>query len=143
MEDTSLKFTGDWHVGLALPVALGLAAAAWYLYWRETRTRADRLRWLLPTLRAAAVFLVVFALTGPVLHHEKVIRQLGRLFVFIDGSQSMALTDEEMPPERKVAAMQAVGMLPDDAAFEPASKAVARLAKARQVAVKFDPGCGR
>ena len=139
MEETSFRFTGDWHIGLALPLALLLAWAAWYLYWRETRKRADRLRWLLPTLRAVAVFLVVFVLAGPVLHHEKVIRQLGRLFVFVDGSQSMSLTDEEMPAERKVAAMQAVGMLPEDEAFEPAAKAASRLAKARQVAVKFDP----
>ena len=84
--NTSVKFLGGLNPWLGILLALGLAAAAWFLYRRETRDRPDRLRWLLPLLRSLAVFLIVLVLTGPVLHHEKVIRELGRLFVFIDGS---------------------------------------------------------
>ena len=104
--DTSLRFLGDLNAWIGALLAVALAAGAWFLYRRETRDRADRLRWLLPTLRALAVFLIVLALTGPVLHHERVIRELGRLFVFIDGSGSMEVADDEMPLGRKAAAMQ-------------------------------------
>ncbi len=131
---TSLQFTGDWNVWLGFLAAGGAAAAAWFLYRRETYDRSDARRWLLPTLRAAAIFLVVLALTGPVLHHEKILRELGRLFVFVDGSQSMDLTDEEMPPSRKVASMQAMGLLSQSDEFKEAQEASAHLAKARRAA---------
>ena len=45
---TSLKFLGDLNPWLGILLASGLAAGAWFLYRRETRDRADRLRWLLP-----------------------------------------------------------------------------------------------
>ena len=133
---TSLKFLGDLNPWLGFFLAFGLAAAAWFLYHRETHDRADWLRWLLPTLRALAVFLIVLALTGPILHHEKVIRELGRLFVFVDASESMDMVDEEMPDGRKAAAMQAAGFLPRSQAFEEAEAASAHLARARLVATR-------
>ena len=133
---TSLKFLGEVNPWLGLFLALGLAAGAWFLYRRETRDRADKLSWLLPLLRSAAVFLIVLALTGPILHHEKVIRELGRLFVFVDGSESMQMVDEEMPEGRKAAAMQAAGYLPRSRAFEEAEEASAHLARARLVATR-------
>jgi uncharacterized membrane protein len=132
--NTSLQFTGDWNPWLGIFVGLVLAVAAWFLYRRETYRRGDARRWILPTLRAVAVFLVVLVLTGPVLHHEKIIRELGRLFVFVDASKSMELTDEDMQPERKVASMQSMGMLPRGAAFEEAAQASAHLARARRSA---------
>lgn len=134
MTNTSLQFTGDWNAWLGLFIASALAVAAWFLYRRETYSRGDARRWLLPTLRALAVFLVVLILTGPVLHHEKIIRELGRLFVFVDASKSMDLTDEDMPPDRKVAAMQSMGLLVRGTAFEEAGKASAHLARARRAA---------
>jgi len=137
---TSLQFIGDWNVWFGLPAALALAAAAWFLYYRESRKQAGKARWILPTLRAAAVFLVMLALTEPVLHHEKVIRELGRLFVFVDGSKSMSLSDEEMPPESKVAAMQSMGLLPRSKAFEEAEVAGASLSRARRAAERVLAG---
>ena len=134
--ETSLRFLGDLNQWLGLLLASALAAGAWFLYRRETRDRVDRLRWLLPGLRALAVFLIVLVLTGPVLHHERVIRELGRLFVFVDGSESMEVADEEMPLGRKVAAMQAAGFLPRSRAFEEAEAASAHLARAQQVATR-------
>lgn len=129
--NTSLQFIGDLNPWLGLLLAFALAALAYWLYHRETRERSDRLRWLLPTLRAAAVFLAVLALTGPILHHERVIRELGKLFVFVDGSKSMQMTDQAMLPERKVATMQAMGMLERDDAFGDASEASTHLARAQ------------
>jgi uncharacterized membrane protein len=137
---TSLQFIGDWNVWLGLLAALALAAGAWFLYYRESRKRVGRARWILPTLRAAAVFLVVLALTEPVLHHEKIIRELGRLFVFVDGSKSMQLTDEDMPAEKKVAVMQSMGLLPRGKAFEEAAEAGASLARARRAAERVLTG---
>ncbi|MGI9242265.1 MAG: PA14 domain-containing protein [Verrucomicrobiales bacterium] len=134
--ETTLKFLGDLNPWLGLLLAAGLAAAAWFLYRRETRDRQDRLSWLLPGLRALAVFLIVLALTGPILHHERVIRELGRLFVFIDGSGSMGVSDDEMPLGRKAAAMQAAGFLPRSRAFEEAEAASAHLARAQLVATR-------
>ena len=144
--DTSLRFLGDLNPWIGALLAVALAAGAWFLYRRETRDRADRLRWLLPTLRALAVFLIVLALTGPVLHHERVIRELGRLFVFIDGSGSMEVADDEMPLGRRAAAVQAAGYLPRSRAFEEAEAANAHLARAQLVATRAikagadDPG---
>ena len=83
---TDLRFLGDWKLWAGLPVALLLAYAAWRLYRRETRARTDALRWLLPLLRALAVFFIVLMLTGPVLHHRKIIGQLARVILFVDSS---------------------------------------------------------
>ena len=53
--ETSLRLTGDWNPYLGIGLAVVLAALAWFLYRRESRSRPDALAWLLPTLRAAAV----------------------------------------------------------------------------------------
>ncbi len=92
------------------------------------------MRLTLPLLRAGSVFLAVLALTGPVLHHERIIRELGKLFVFVDGSRSMQMTDASMPPERKVASMQAMGMLPRSKAMREAAAADAHLTRAQFIA---------
>ena len=75
--------------------------------------------------------MVALVLTGPVLHHEKIIRELGRLFVFVDGSASMRLSDPDMPIDRKVAALQSIGTLPGSTAFSEASSANTHLARAQ------------
>src|SRR5204863_3047272 len=90
----NLRFMGDWNPWVGASVALALAVLAWSLYRRETRTNATRLRWLLPVIRMTVVFLAILMLTGPVLHHRKVVGERGRVLVFVDASQSMKLTDE-------------------------------------------------
>ena len=72
-EVNTLRFVGDWLWWIGLPLALVLAGVAFWLYRRELRERVDSLRWWLPTLRALAVFLIVMILTGPVLHHTRMI----------------------------------------------------------------------
>ncbi|MCG3148997.1 MAG: hypothetical protein PCFJNLEI_02449 [Verrucomicrobiae bacterium] len=99
---TDLRFLGDWALWLTLLLAVLLAGAAAALYWRETRRQANPQRWLLPALRAVVVFLLVLMLAGPVLQHRRTIGELARVLVFVDASQSMALTDEAMNASRKL-----------------------------------------
>jgi len=58
--------------------------------------------------------MVVLMLSGPVLHHRKVVGDLGRLLVFVDGSRSMGLADREMPLVRKLAVLESLQMLAAD-----------------------------
>src|SRR4051812_6330311 len=93
---TSLRFVGDgpWWAGSSVAFVLGLAA--WLLYRREMPAGRWWLRLLLPMVRALVVFMIVLMLSGPVLHHRKVIGQLSRLLLFFDGSKSMGLMDPTM-----------------------------------------------
>ena len=130
---TDLRFLGDWKLWAGLPVALLLAYAAWRLYRRETRARTDALRWLLPLLRALAVFFIVLMLTGPVLHHRKIIGQLARVILFVDSSQSMGITDEQMELSRKLLIAQKMGWLPTGKFDPELNRALARLSAAEQL----------
>lgn len=92
---TDLRLLGDWALWLTLVVASVIAGAAWWLYRREVRG-------VLPALRAAAVFLIVLMLAGPVLHHRRTIGELARILVFVDASKSMSVTDASMAQPRKL-----------------------------------------
>jgi hypothetical protein len=136
---TDLRFIGDWKLWAALSLALTLAAAAWSLYWRETRPRKDFLRWLLPSLRAVVVFLVVLMLAGPVLHHSRLIDDLARVLVFVDASESMNITDQEMDLPRKLFAAQQLGWL-DASNFDSELRAAdVALNHAQQIAASARP----
>ncbi|MCB1225523.1 MAG: hypothetical protein KDK99_06910 [Verrucomicrobiales bacterium] len=67
------------------------------LYQREVRRQglSRRRGWLLTLLRSGAVFLAVLTLAAPVIQHRTTVRQLGRVILAIDASESMRLTDEE------------------------------------------------
>ena len=80
----NLRFMGDWNPWVGAAVAVALAGLAWSLYRRETRTNATSLRWLLPVIRTVVVFLAILMLTGPVLHHRKVVGERGRVLVFLE-----------------------------------------------------------
>ena len=108
---TNLLFLGDTGLWVALLLALGLAVAAWFYYRREVRERTDRTRWLLPTLRAAAVFLLLLMLAGPVLHHRQTIGELARILVFVDASKSMSVNDDFMELPRKLELARSYGWL--------------------------------
>lgn len=109
---TTLRFVGDlppwWGVALALTVSV----LAWRYYHRESFDLPRRLRWLLPLLRSAAFFLGIMILTGPVLKHRQVIGELGRVQVFLDGSQSMGVVEPHMPIGRKVQIAETLGWIP-------------------------------
>ena len=122
----SLQFHGLLPLWLGLSLAIGMSLLSFRYYRRETRPLSNRLRWLLPTLRASALLLTVLLLAGPVLHHRTVIGEPGQLDLYLDGSASMQLTDAHMPTERRIAAAAAQGWLdasqtrPDDPAVKSA-----------------------
>ncbi|NDE96818.1 MAG: VWA domain-containing protein, partial [Verrucomicrobia bacterium] len=136
---TDLRFIGDWRLWGGLVVGLALAVAAWLLYWRETRTRAGAVRWVLPTLRALAVLLLVLMLTGPVLHHRNIIGEVARILLFVDASASMGITDQEMELPRKLFIAQQLGWLGTNK-FDPDLRAAAAaLANAQETAARAKP----
>jgi hypothetical protein len=128
----SLRFLGDWNPWLGAGLALALGAFAWVLYRRETRQHASRLAWVLPLTRTLVVLMAVLMLTGPVLHHRKVIGERGRVLIFVDGSASMGLTDDSMEPARKLLALERLGWLPANSVDTTLSRAADSLARARR-----------
>jgi hypothetical protein len=127
---TTLRFVGSWPWWAGLLVALVLGTAAWLLYRREMRSPRKWLNYLLPGLRALAVMLIVLMLCGPILHHRKTIGQLSRLWLFVDGSQSMELTDKSMGLDRKIAILQRLGLLREDSVKMELPQASAALTEA-------------
>lgn len=109
---STLRFAGDWPPLLGFTAALVLALAAFLLYQRGLRNIPVPKAWVLPWLRAGAVFLVVLMLTGPVLRHRTTTGILTRLLVFVDSSQSMEVSDSEMDLVRKMAVLRSLGWLP-------------------------------
>ena len=108
---TTLRWTGDWPWFASVGVALLLGVIAWLLYRRDTHAQRPWLRICLPFLRSLAVILIVLMLSGPVLHHRKVIGELARLFLCIDASESMQLTDPAMDAGRKISLARRLGLL--------------------------------
>ena len=92
------------------------------------------LHWLLPALRSLAIVMLVLMLCQPALHHRKVIGQLAKLFLFVDGSKSMGLTDSAMDAGRKILILQRLGMLPEGAVAMDLPKAGEALAEAQALA---------
>ena len=90
---TSIRFSGTWPWWLILFVGIAgaLLIARWY--WRESRHLTNPMRWLLPTLRASAFFLILFMLAGPTLFHQHIEGQLSRVRILLDVSPSMSTID--------------------------------------------------
>ncbi len=136
---TTLRWTGDWPWFAGLGVALLLAAIAWMLYRRDTHLHHRWVRVLLPSLRALAVILIVLMLSGPVLHHRKVIGQLARLILCIDTSESMQLADPAMDAGRKIAIARRLGLLDGAGVSLDLPQAAAALADARGISDRLPP----
>ncbi|NUQ64884.1 MAG: VWA domain-containing protein [Pirellulales bacterium] len=109
---TTVRFIGDLPFWIGALAALAAGFLVWRYYRRESVGLPGRLRWMLPWLRAAAFFLAVLVLTGPVLHHRQVIGQLGRVLILIDASRSMAAADRHMPADRKLSIARQEGWIP-------------------------------
>jgi uncharacterized membrane protein len=97
---TTLRFTGDWPLWPVLGAAVGLGLLMYVLYRREIKFHPDRGARIPAVCRALAVVLLVLALAGPVLRHETTQRQLGRVILALDASESMRLTDGESTTTR-------------------------------------------
>lgn len=92
-------------------LALVAAAGMWRLYRRGHPHMRRPFVWLLPLLRATAVFLVVFTLAEPMLQRNVEQQLLSRLRFVIDESASMLVTDEDLPIDQKVEVAIAHGWL--------------------------------
>jgi hypothetical protein len=99
---TAIRFSGAWPWWFILMVgAIGsLWIARWY--WRESRHLSNPVRWLLPTLRASAFFLILFMLAGPTLFHQYTEGQLSRIRVLLDVSPSMATVDIDQQSDSRL-----------------------------------------
>jgi len=97
----NLEFAGQLSPWWGLALAAAFAVGTWLLYRRETK-RAARFPFLLPLLRVIVVALVILMLTGPTLRATSNVGDPGRVIVFVDASQSMAMTDPHMEIARKL-----------------------------------------
>ncbi|MEQ1859820.1 MAG: hypothetical protein ABMA13_07790 [Chthoniobacteraceae bacterium] len=132
--ETSLRWVGDWPWWVGVPAAILLGAAAFVFYRRDVQSLAWWLRVSLPAMRAASLAMIVVMLSGPVLHHRKTIGELAKLWVFIDGSQSMTLTDASMDTGRKVLVLQRLGLLKPDTIKTELPRSAEALAEAQGAA---------
>jgi len=132
--ETTLRWVGDWPWWLGVPAALLLGVAAFVFYRRDVQSLAWGLRFSLPAMRAVSLAMIVVMLSGPVLHHRKTIGQLAKLWVFLDGSQSMSLTDTSMDTGRKVLVLQRLGLLQSDVIKTELPRAAEALADAQGIA---------
>ncbi|HBJ38566.1 MAG TPA: hypothetical protein DDZ51_28205, partial [Planctomycetaceae bacterium] len=90
---TRLFFQGELSLAVAVALSAAVAVAvAWY-YRRETRALPPPHSWLLPILRAAAVFVALMMLAEPVVQQKREIGTIGRVDVFVDASGSMLAND--------------------------------------------------
>ena len=80
--------------------------------------------------------MIVLMLCGPVLHHRKIIGQLSRLMLFIDGSKSMGLTDASMSTGRKILILQRLGLWRSEAVKMDLPEAGEALAEAQSLATR-------
>lgn len=122
-----LRFAGELPVWAAVALALGLALAAFLLYRRELRS--GWAGWILPGLRALAVLLIVLILAGPELAHVTGEDHRGRVLVLVDASQSMGVTDPQMPLNEKLQLAGRLGLAkvaPGDAGLIDAQRQLAR-----------------
>ena len=92
---TTLRFSGVWPWWLILILGIlgAIGIARWV--WRESRHVSNPTRWLLPTLRATAFFLILFMLAGPTLYHQRIEGQLSRIRILLDTSASMGTVDDD------------------------------------------------
>lgn len=138
---TELRFLGEWGVVAPLAVSAAAAAGAWYLARRDTRGRPGAARWLLPLLRAVAVLLAALMLSGPVLHHRRLIGEMIRLKVVLDGSRSMGLCDPAMDPGRKLLIAHRLGWTEAGPLDTAPAQAADRLQRARDAVAGLEaPG---
>lgn len=90
----AVRFSGSWPWWLILLTGIAgwFCIARWY--WRESRHLPNPVRWLLPTLRGGAFFLILFMLAGPTLYHRSIQGELSRIRVLLDVSKSMSMVDD-------------------------------------------------
>ena len=107
----TLRFLSTWPAWPGIAFAVILSALAWMLYRKQFRHRAGPLKWILPLLRALAVFLIAIILVEPVLAFSQSVVRKFRLYVLVDTSDSMGIDDAHMDAGRKVLLLDRMGFL--------------------------------
>src|SRR5947209_2785617 len=97
-----------WSVGL---FAAALAATLWFGL-PQSRSVSAPLRWLVPGLRAMAIFALAASLVKPVVSRKATASEQGEVLVLIDRSRSMSVVDNQRAPAKLVALADALGYLP-------------------------------
>ncbi len=125
----------EWHALGVLPwVVLGgcavLAAVVW-LYPPQVRTVGGMGRWLLPTLRAIALIVLVLAFLQPVVVSPRPAEDSGAIAVLVDTSRSMGVADTSRGPAQWVMLADGLGLLPPDARPQAARALPARIERLR------------
>ena len=92
---TQLQLLTELPLAWPLLAMVAATALAWWLSHRETRDLAGPLNWLLPSLRAGAVALILAMLLEPAVQQRVFLGEPSRLQVWIDGSASMRETDSD------------------------------------------------
>jgi len=132
---TTIRFDG-WGLWPGLVLGLLVAAGTWLYYRRERRADGSRGSRLLRGLRSAFMALLVFILTGPVLHSRTVTALGTRVLVFIDGSASMRLTDQRSDAAHRILTLLKKGELSRDLVDTKLVEAAEALGSAREEAEK-------
>lgn len=89
---TSLRLIGAWHPATILACALLLSGLAFWLYRLQLRHHSGSIsQWLLPTLRALAVFLITLTLAEPAIESRRRDGEPSRVKFILDGSLSMSI----------------------------------------------------
>ncbi len=127
-----LRFSGILPVGWGLLLASVAGALAYWLYRRELTPRGARA--LLPVIRAAALVLLILMLTGPTLQRRTEIGEKGRALIYVDATQSMEVTDTQMPAGRKLLIAHALGWLGPAALDTTVAEAAETLSRAAEAA---------
>lgn len=89
------EFSGLLPVWLMVPISILGMGLVWWWYYRESRHARAPYRWLLPTLRAAALGGILWMLAGPAWVREWVSGALSRIAVLVDTSGSMELRESD------------------------------------------------
>lgn len=93
---TEFRFLSSLSPTLGLLLMVVAAAFAWWLYYREVYDFPTPYRWLLPSLRAFAIALVVMMLLEPSLRYRYFEGTPTRLQIWIDSTESMSETDQRL-----------------------------------------------
>ena len=89
----SIRFAGDLPTWVVMIAAIASAMAVLVFYLRETKSLDSPANFLIPSLRAAAVALVIVILAGPRWHSQVTVGTLGRVVFAVDQSASMSSSD--------------------------------------------------
>jgi hypothetical protein len=97
---TEFRFLSSFSPAVGILLTLVAAAIAWWLYWREVHDFPAPYRWLLPTLRAVAIALVIVMLLEPSLRFRYFEGTPTRLQVWVDATQSMSENDARLSDQQ-------------------------------------------